>query len=127
MWSKAQIDQWQDRAQRYFSDGAPIKSCKGTYQLRVQVQQNMLQVLNSFLDGSTTFREFNHIFQKKAHEEWNIFHLKGMSGGMFLNKLIKYVPEEDIFSRYHSRGLYMAEVYGSRTHREPRRATPQPF
>lgn len=98
VWSKAQIDQWQNRAQKYFSGSAPIKSCKDTYQQRAQVQQQMLRVLNSFLDGSVTLREFNHIFQKKAHEEWNVLHLRGMSGGMFLNKLIKYVPEEDIFS-----------------------------
>ena len=37
-------------------------------------------------------------FQQKTHDALNIFHLIGISGGLFLNKLIKYVQSEDTFA-----------------------------
>jgi hypothetical protein len=93
-----QIKHWLSIKHQYLTDIASVEAHKDIYQQRVHVQQEMLQVLNSFLDGTITLREFNHVFQKRTHDEWNILHLRGMSGGMFLNKLVKYVPEEDIFA-----------------------------
>jgi len=58
----------------------------------------MIQCLNSFLDGAFTLKEFNTVFQQKTHHAWSDFHLQGMSGGLFFNKLVKYIPNEETFA-----------------------------
>jgi hypothetical protein len=59
----------------------------------------MVEHLNFFISGHSSLREFNSLFQRKTQDEWNVFGLRGMSGGMFLNKLIKYVPDEEALVR----------------------------
>src|SRR5260370_13851930 len=61
------------------------------------VETEMKQLLHAFLDGTIPLKQFNTVFQQKTHKAWNAFHLQGMSGGLFLNKLVKYVPNEDTF------------------------------
>jgi hypothetical protein len=58
----------------------------------------MTQCLNSFLDGAFTLKDFNTVFQQKTHNAWSDFHLQGMSGGLFFNKLVKYIPNEETFA-----------------------------
>jgi hypothetical protein len=98
MWSNEQLEEWKHRKQQYLADTASVKTYKDIYQQRLNVQQEMLQVLNSFLEGVITLKEFNQVFQQKTHVTWNVFHLGGMSGGLFLNKLVKYIPEEETFA-----------------------------
>jgi hypothetical protein len=98
MWSNKQLEVWGQRRHQYLADNTLVLNHKDIYQRRQQVRQGMLQVLNSFLDGMITLKEFNQIFQQKTHKEWDIFHVRGLSGGLFLNKLVKYVPEEDTFA-----------------------------
>ncbi|GHO96263.1 hypothetical protein KSF_063110 [Reticulibacter mediterranei] len=98
MWTDEQLEKWHCRKQQYFSEKISVELHKEIHQQRLLVQQEMLQVLNLFLDGAMTLKEFNQVFQQRTHEEWNVFHLRGMSGGLFLNKLVKYIPEEDTFA-----------------------------
>lgn len=98
MWSNEQIEQWRLRRKIYLEDRASLSCDKANDQQRRQVQGGLMQLLNSFLDASITFKQFNTAFQQKTHGEWNVFHLRGMSGGLFLNKLVKYVPSEDTFA-----------------------------
>lgn len=98
VWSTTQIAQWQRIEQRYQADTSATSSRKDLCQNRTFVQQEMSQVLNAFLNGAMTLRDFNSVFQHKTHEAWNVFHLRGMSGGLFLNKLIKYIPCEEAFA-----------------------------
>ncbi len=58
----------------------------------------MLQVLNSFLEGAMSLKGFNATFQQQTHRGWNVFHVRGMSGGLFFNKLVKHVPSDDTFA-----------------------------
>ena len=97
-WTDEQIVRWRDIKQGYFADTMLVDACKQVVQQRLQVQQEMLQVLNTFLDNVITLKEFNTTFQQKTHAEWSILGLRGMSGGLFFNKLIKYIPHEEAFA-----------------------------
>src|SRR5712691_6853313 len=97
VWSNEQIDQWRQTRKAYLEDISSVTCDRSTDQQRSHAQNEMIQLLNSFLDGAITIKEFNTVFQQKTHDAWNAFHLQGMSGGLFLNKLVKYVPNEDTF------------------------------
>jgi hypothetical protein len=98
MWSDEQMEQWHLKRKAYLEDRVSVAHDNAVDQRRRQVQGEMIQLLNSFLDGSISFKKFNAIFQQKTHGEWSVFHLRGMSGGLFLNKLVKHVPSEDTFA-----------------------------
>src|SRR5579859_6139452 len=95
VWTSEYIAQWHHVKQQYLADLPSVTIHKEMDQQRLSVQQEMLQVLTAFLDGRITLKEFNRIFQQKTHMAWSVFHVRGMSGGLFLNKLIKYIPNED--------------------------------
>jgi hypothetical protein len=97
VWSNEQIEQWRLKYRAYKSDTVSATFNRDVDLLRSQAQQEMLKLLNSFLDNAITLKEFNTVFQQKTHNAWKVFHLQGMSGGLFLNKLVKHVPSEDAF------------------------------
>lgn len=97
MWSNEQIEQWRLTNQTYVNDSFSVKEHAEVDQRRMFAQQEMTQVLKTFLDGDIPLKTFNTLFQQKTHHNWSAFHLQGMSGGLFLNKLVKHVPSEDTF------------------------------
>src|SRR5258705_4767972 len=98
-WSTEQIEEWYLLHQAYSIDTPSIQFYNDLDRRRYAVKCEMVQHLNPFLDGDKPLREFNRVFQCKTQAEWNVFGLRGMSGGMFLNKLIKYVPDEESLAR----------------------------
>src|SRR5713226_3634713 len=97
MWSNEKIEQWRLAYSTYLSDMPSVTFNRNIDRRRPHTQQEMTQLLRSFLDGAITLKEFNTVFQQKTHNAWNVFHLQGMSGGLFLNKLVKHIPSEDTF------------------------------
>lgn len=97
LWSSEQLEQWHLTQKEYVEDVAVVSS-QEVERHRSSARQEMVQLLNTFLARTITLREFNTVFQQKTHSEWSIFHLRGMSGGLFLNRLVKYVPSEENFS-----------------------------
>lgn len=98
VWSSEQIVWWRSRQRAYLADRTACEQDQAIDLQRVHVRQEILQVLNSFLDGSNGLKEFNATFQQRTHSSWNAFHLRGMSGGLFFNQLIQRVPNEETFA-----------------------------
>ena len=97
-WSNEQIEQWRLKHKWYIEDKTAVTSGKELDQQRAHARQEMIELLSSFLDGDFSLREFNRVFQLKTRAAWSVFHVGGMSGGMFLNKLVKYTPNEATFA-----------------------------
>lgn len=97
MWSDEQVGQWRLWRKAYLEDATSVTYDHDIDQQRPRVQREIVQLLNSFLDGAIALKEFNTIFQQRTHGAWDAFHLRGMSGGLFLNRLVKYVPSKDTF------------------------------
>ncbi len=68
-------------------------------QKRVGVQREIADLVKRFLSGEVSTADFRRIFHQKNTKEWDVFGLKGLSGGMFLNKLVKHVPDQDLLAR----------------------------
>ncbi len=98
MWSSEQIAWWHSRQKAYLVDRTAVERDQSIDLQRAHVRQEILQVLNSFLDGTIDLKGFNSIFQQRTHSNWNVFHLRGMSGGLFFNQLVQRVPNEETFA-----------------------------
>lgn len=100
VWSPEQIEQWRLRQQTYASDAAAVMLHQDIDQQRWSVQQEMTQLLHSFLREEIDVKTLNAQFQQTMQAERNVFGLRGVSGGMFFNKLMKYIPNEALLTRY---------------------------
>lgn len=97
--SNEQMNQWRLQRTAYLQDTVAIARDRDIDQRRSHAQQEMTHFLRSFLDGEIALKAFNTVFQQKTHTAWKVFHLQGMSGGLFLNKLVKHVPNDDTFGQ----------------------------
>ncbi len=84
---------WQDRAQAYLNDTQVQAYHQKRDQKRLIAQPQMLTFLASFLNEQISLVEFKSTFDKKTRNDWDGFRLKGLSGAMFLNTLVKHIPE----------------------------------
>ena len=102
------VEQWRITQQEYLTDTPAVTAHQALDQRRLQVQQEMTQLLDAFLNRSMTLKEFNATFQQKTQGAWNVFRMRGTSGGMFLNKLVKYIDDETFASHLRA-GLRLPE------------------
>ena len=102
------IEQWRGTQEEYLADAARVTMHQAIDERRLQVQQEMTELLGAFLNRSITFKEFNAMFQQKTQGAWNVFRMRGTSGGMYLNKLVKYIDDGTLTSHLRS-GLRLPE------------------
>ena len=96
------MEQWRVTQQEYLADTPTVMAHQALDQRRLQAQQGMTQLLEAFLKRAITLKEFNTTFQQKTQGAWNVFLMRGTSGGMFLNKLVKYVDDDMLASHLRS-------------------------
>jgi hypothetical protein len=96
------IEQWRITQQEYLADIPTVMAHQALDQRRLHVQQEMMQLLVAFLNRSITLKEFNAMFQQKTQGAWNVFRMRGTSGGMYLNKLVKYIDDDTLTSHLRS-------------------------
>ncbi len=102
------IEQWRVTQQEYLADASTVTMHQAIDERRLQVQQEMTALLGAFLNRSITLKEFNAMFQQKTQGAWNVFRMRGTSGGMYLNKLVKYIDDATFTSHLRS-GLRLPE------------------
>ncbi len=96
------IEQWRVIQQEYLADAPRVTMHQAIDERRLQVQQEMTEILGAFLNRSITLKEFNAMFQQKTQGAWNVFRMRGTSGGMYLNKLVKYIDDDTFTSHLRS-------------------------
>ncbi len=102
------IDQWRVIQQEYLTDTPVVMAHQALDQRRLHMQEEMSQLLDDFLNRAITLKEFNMTFQQKTQGAWNVFRMRGTSGGMYLNKLVKYI-DDDTFTSHLRAGLRLPE------------------
>lgn len=96
IWSDEQKANWHRIQREYCMNEEEQLACKTLVDQRIPIQKEMTYILKSFLERKISVEEFNSIFQQKMNRSWNVFGFRGMSGGMFLNKLLKYIPDANL-------------------------------
>jgi hypothetical protein len=66
---------------------------------RLAVVPQLLGLLQQLRDGTIAVPTFRETFDARTRKDWDVFGLKGMSGAMFLNKLVLHVPDQAALRR----------------------------
>lgn len=93
------IKKWQNLLDSAKSDHEWVAKQQKLYDKRRFTQEHLSRFVLDYVDGKYTTNSLKEIFDKKTRNEWTGYGLKGMSGAMFLNMLVKYIPEQDILTR----------------------------
>ena len=88
------IDRWQGLLSDFHADSKEVARHRERDARRAEVVKEMQAQLVEFLEPGSTTPEFRAVFDKKTRHEWDVFGLKGLSGAMFLNKLVKHIPDQ---------------------------------
>src|SRR5215213_7196161 len=83
------VERWKGLLDQATADAEWQRSRNQERQLREIVAPKMLDFLRQYLAGSINLREFQTTIDRKSKTEWDIYGIKGASGAMFLNMLVK--------------------------------------
>jgi hypothetical protein len=92
------IDRWKDYWRDANADTAWRAYHDNEDQQREQARAEILELVERFQSDSISIDEMRAEFDKRTRNEWDLFGLKGMSGAMFLNKLVKHIPDQDLLT-----------------------------
>src|SRR5260370_32604930 len=95
MWTDEQIDQWYLALEAYREDSEAKVEMAELRILRHRLREKMLQYLTAFLEGRCTLQDFNKASQRQPYYGWYVLEVRGVPGGMFLDKLLKDIPDEE--------------------------------
>jgi hypothetical protein len=88
-----QVENWRMLWKDLERDPEWLAECRQREVTRRQVRPEMLELLRRFLAGEIETEELRATFDRRTRTDWDVFGLKGMSGAMFLNQLVKYVAD----------------------------------
>ncbi len=92
------VEHWRRLYEEFLADKQSVVYFEGVDTNRLVDRQEMVVLLNDYLASRVSTEEFRATFDRKTRSEWNTFGLKGMSGGMFLNLLVKHITDEQMLA-----------------------------
>ena len=96
----AQIEEWRMWLKEMRADSDLVAGMNDHTQERQAIQKKMVVLLDSFLSGKMDLEEFRETFDNKTKSDWRAIALNGFGGGMFLNKLVKYISDSRALTRH---------------------------
>jgi len=106
----AEIAWFSEHSDVFFADQAWLDRYAEVDERRHTVIAEIRTLLDAFLAGATDLETFRGAIDRKTRREWDIFGLKGLSGGMFLNKLVKHLPDADATATQLRAALVLPET-----------------
>ena len=88
-----QIDRWSVLLEDANADATWVARCRKYESSRPRVQQEIVAFVGDYLAGNVATEDLKATLDRKTRTEWEGFGLKGMGGAMFLNMLVKYLPD----------------------------------
>lgn len=90
-----QAESWRLLWEEQAADAESVAECRAWVSRRQQVRPQLVELLSRFLAGAATAEELRATFDQRTRTDWDAFGLRGMSGAMFLNGLLKHVADLD--------------------------------
>jgi hypothetical protein len=97
--TEEQIERWRQFKDQMNADEPFIARQQARDQKRLVVRQEILELLKDFQDGKIGLEQLKNTFDQKTRSDWDVFGLKGMNGAMFLNMLVKHIPDQSELSK----------------------------
>jgi hypothetical protein len=96
MKSSLEVEDWKGRLAAMQADPARVAHNEAVNRGRLEIVPEMLDLLRRFSSRSVPVEAFRAEFDSRTRVEWEGFGFKGMSGAMFLNKLVKYLDQAEV-------------------------------
>ncbi|MDA0267051.1 MAG: hypothetical protein O2890_07130 [Cyanobacteria bacterium] len=93
--SEQHLTRWQDYLTEAKADQGWVDWMQHLTALRLNLCTELKAFLDSYLNGEISTQDFQSTFDRKTRKEWEGFGMKGASGAMFLNMLVKHIPDKD--------------------------------
>jgi hypothetical protein len=93
MLTDMQIERWRQLWQEANADSAWVAHNKELDGKRTKIRGEVADLLGRYLSGQVGTEELRATFDRRTRTDWEGFGFKGMSGAMFLNKLVKYLGD----------------------------------
>jgi hypothetical protein len=90
------LDHWRSVLEQARKDSEWVAFHHARDERRLVARTQMLDLLQRFLSGKCGLEEFRATFDLRTRSDWDLFGLKGMSGAMFLNMLVKHLPDQNV-------------------------------
>ena len=94
-----QTASWRMLREEWAADSAAIAECEEWERERTRVRPQMVALLRRFLTGGVGLEQFRSTFDRRTRTDWDVFALKGASGAMFLNVLVKHTKHRVVLAR----------------------------
>lgn len=92
--SDAAVERWRLLHEEASADAQWVAEHQQLDARRVVIQREILELVKSYLAREVDTEQFRETFDRNTRHQWDGFGFKGMSGAMFLNKLVKHVPDQ---------------------------------
>lgn len=92
------LNKWQQAWDELMANPEWVKRREERNRIRPGIREEILELLRRFLSGEVQPEELRATFDKKTRNEWQSFGLKGMSGAMVLNVLVKYSSDMQVLA-----------------------------
>jgi hypothetical protein len=94
-----QTASWRMLREEWAADPAAVAECETWVRDRARVRPDMVALLQRFLRGAIGLEQFRSTFDRRTRTDWDAFALKGASGAMFLNALVKHTEHRVVLAR----------------------------
>jgi hypothetical protein len=94
-----QTTSWRMLREEWAADSAAVAECEEWERERSRVRPQMAAFLHRFLGGGIGLEQFRSTFDRRTRTDWDAFALKGASGAMFLNALVKHTDHRVVLAR----------------------------
>jgi len=85
--------------EEWAADSAAIAECEEWTRERTRVRPQIVALLHRFISGAVGLEQFRSTFDRRTRTDWDVFALKGASGSMFLNVLVKHTRHRVLLAR----------------------------
>jgi hypothetical protein len=94
-----QTASWRLLREEWAADSAAAAESEQWERDRARVRPKMVALLQRFVAGSAGLEQFRSTFDRRTRTDWDAFALKGASGAMFLNALVKHAEHPVVLAR----------------------------
>jgi len=94
-----QTASWRMLRDEWAADSAAAAECETWARDRARVRHQMAALLQRFFRGGIGLEQFRSTFDRRTRTDWDAFALKGASGAMFVNALVKHTQHRVMLAR----------------------------
>ncbi len=87
------VEDWRERLAQARADSSYMAAFADNQERRKAAMPEIAALFDRFDAGEVPVDELRYVFDTRTRTQWDVLGLKGLSGAMFLNQLVKHLPD----------------------------------